>query len=264
MDYIVAIPSHKRADTLKEKTLNTLAHYAIPKRGIYIFVAPEEIQDYKAICKHYQLIPSVKGLAEQRNFIRKYFPAGQRIVYMDDDITGFISVCHQEAEHTECEQFIEGNSYYLKQIALPSLSEAIHSLFMEMEVQSVKLGGIYPVANGFFCSHGFTTKLSYIVGCFYAEINSHDPIYVLAENESQGEDYERTIRHFISGGIVRLNWMAPKTSYFNGKGGLVESRTIANFTDALRNIEAKFPDYCTLVERPNKYPKLRLKKLSAL
>lgn len=39
MDYVVAIPSYKRHDTLKKKTLNVLKDYRIPKQKIYVFVA---------------------------------------------------------------------------------------------------------------------------------------------------------------------------------------------------------------------------------
>jgi cellulose synthase/poly-beta-1,6-N-acetylglucosamine synthase-like glycosyltransferase len=48
-DYVIAIPSYKRVETLKEKTLATLAKYKISASKIYIFVAnKEEEAAYKA------------------------------------------------------------------------------------------------------------------------------------------------------------------------------------------------------------------------
>ena len=41
-DWIVAIPSYKRYDTIVEKTLSTLKHYKIPPSKITFFVADKE------------------------------------------------------------------------------------------------------------------------------------------------------------------------------------------------------------------------------
>ena len=49
-DYVIAIPSYKRADTLNKKTLNILKKTDIQlKEKVYIFVADEdEYELYKA------------------------------------------------------------------------------------------------------------------------------------------------------------------------------------------------------------------------
>ncbi|NBO60974.1 MAG: hypothetical protein EBU82_08395 [Flavobacteriia bacterium] len=44
-DYIVAIPSYKRTETLKEKTLAVLQRYKIPASKIFIFVADKEEEE---------------------------------------------------------------------------------------------------------------------------------------------------------------------------------------------------------------------------
>ena len=41
-DYVVAIPSYKRPNTLKTKTLRLLEHYEIDPKKVKIFVANEE------------------------------------------------------------------------------------------------------------------------------------------------------------------------------------------------------------------------------
>ena len=38
-DYVIAIPSYKRHDTLKNKTMKLLERYKVPKKRVYIFVA---------------------------------------------------------------------------------------------------------------------------------------------------------------------------------------------------------------------------------
>jgi cellulose synthase/poly-beta-1,6-N-acetylglucosamine synthase-like glycosyltransferase len=41
-DWMIAIPSYKRQDTLIEQTLATLKHYKIPPSRITVFVADKE------------------------------------------------------------------------------------------------------------------------------------------------------------------------------------------------------------------------------
>ena len=41
-NYVVAIPSYRRPDTLKNKTMKVLKHYGIEPKRIYIFVADTE------------------------------------------------------------------------------------------------------------------------------------------------------------------------------------------------------------------------------
>ena len=41
-DYVVAIPSYKRPDTLKNKTLKVLQKYKIDPKKIVVFVADKE------------------------------------------------------------------------------------------------------------------------------------------------------------------------------------------------------------------------------
>ena len=42
IDYKIAIPSYKRPEVIKQKTLRVLNEYKIPKERITIFVADEE------------------------------------------------------------------------------------------------------------------------------------------------------------------------------------------------------------------------------
>ena len=44
-DYVVCIPSYKRAELCKDKTLKTLQHHKIDSKRIYVYVANKE--DYK-------------------------------------------------------------------------------------------------------------------------------------------------------------------------------------------------------------------------
>ena len=102
-DYVVAIPSYKRAETLRDKTLSVLAEYKIPASKIYVFVADKEQEElYRSVLKpdsYGHMIIGVPGMANIRNFITEYFPVGKRIINMDDDIKGFLEFSSTSRRH---------------------------------------------------------------------------------------------------------------------------------------------------------------------
>ena len=71
MDYIIAIPSYKRPETIKTKTLSLLNAHNIPKDKITIFVANEdEYNEYQeSLNNEYKIVVGVPTIGEQRNFI---------------------------------------------------------------------------------------------------------------------------------------------------------------------------------------------------
>ena len=93
-DYVIAIPSYKRTETLKEKTLATLKKYKIEPSKIHIFVADkDEEKAYKEALpngSYGKIVVGIKGIKEIRNFITDYFPIGKKIICMDDDIKEFL------------------------------------------------------------------------------------------------------------------------------------------------------------------------------
>ena len=90
MDYVVCIPSYKRAETCNEKTLKMLQDNNIPVKNIYVYVANKtEFDEYKKVLdpklyKH--LVIGKKGLVPQRQFIMNQWKEGQSIVFFDDDV----------------------------------------------------------------------------------------------------------------------------------------------------------------------------------
>ena len=64
MDYKIAIPSYKRAETIKKKTLKLLSNYNIDPERIKVFVADKkEYNEYKkslALCDYGRKIRDIK------------------------------------------------------------------------------------------------------------------------------------------------------------------------------------------------------------
>jgi len=246
-DYVVAIPSYKRAETLRDKTLSVLAEYKISASKIYVFVADKEQEDlYRSVLKpgsYGHMIVGVPGMANIRNFITRYFPVGKRIINMDDDIKGFLEFSSTARRH---------------EIPLRSLDSLIKKGFSESAKTGFRLWGIYPVANGFFMKEGATSDLKYIIGAFWG-ITNPGPILTVTIDDK--EDYLRSlIMYVLDGGVLRFRDAAPITAYYKEAGGMQEERTKNRVTKSAEALHAAFPDLTKLnATKKSGYLELRLR-----
>ena len=91
-DYVIACRSYKRANIFPYKTYRMLAHNGLTDR-LYIFVANQEEKHLyeKALEGHpyKKIVIGEIGCAAVVRSICAYFPLGQRIVFMDDDLSRF-------------------------------------------------------------------------------------------------------------------------------------------------------------------------------
>jgi hypothetical protein len=251
-DYIVAIPSYKRAETLRDKTLTVLKEYGIEPSRIHVFVANKDEKDeYEKVLEkgtYGKLLVGVPKLGPQRNYMSDYYPVGKPILHMDDDISAFIEY-DTKAKRNEK--------------PLVNLKQVIQKGFSEAAKHGLRLWGIYPTPNGYFMDDKVDTDLRYIIGCFYGMFNpgTKGEKGIKLELEGDKEDYERSIRFYIAdGGVIRLRTVAPKTAYYTEKGGLQEYRTKKTILDGAQWIVKHFPDYATLnLTKKSGHPELRLR-----
>ena len=92
-DYRVAIPSYKRCEVIKDKTLSILDRYGIAPEKVTVFVADdEELGMYRDSLKGHKygenIVKGVPTIGEQRNWIERHYSEGTRLVMLDDDISG--------------------------------------------------------------------------------------------------------------------------------------------------------------------------------
>ena len=269
MNWIIAIPSHGRSKSINANTLKVLHDYDVPTNRIKVFVAPDEVEAYRStILSQIEIVPSIIGCIENRAYIRQYFPEGQHIVYIDDDIKGIFSVCDQSDNHATCETMKAKNNKspdYVKQIRLPDLCKFLTNAFNVLVLEGASFGGIYPIANGFFASHQYRTDLRYVCGGMYFEINHQD---IVLQGLQYAEDFERTgLFYKRDGKLIRFEWCMLKTPYYkgdgdSGAGGLVESRTIELTRLAQLKVIEMYPGYFSLVEptKNNKFYTLKVLK----
>ena len=82
-DYVVPIPSYKRAEQLRDQTLVTLKDANIAANRVAVFVADEAESDmYKSTLvpgTYGELIVGRTGITNQRDFISMYYPEGRTL-----------------------------------------------------------------------------------------------------------------------------------------------------------------------------------------
>lgn len=246
-DWIIAIPSYKRAETLRDKTLTVLQHYRIPVSKIHVFVANKQEHDtYKATLKPgtYGFMHIAEpGMAAVRNYITRFFPVGKAIFSMDDDIRGFIE--YSAGAHRN-------------EKPLKSLIELIETGFAQARKTGFRLFGTYPIPNGFFMKPTVTTDLRYLPGGAWGIINP-GPILTLTLDDK--EDYLRTLMMYIlDGGVIKFNGIAPLTVGYQGDGGMQEERTMDRIDASARAMVAAFPDLVKInLTKKSGKPEVRLR-----
>ena len=232
MDYTIVIPSYKRQHILQEKTLTTLSKYKIPKEKIYVFVANKEEYDiYKAALDpstYGHLVVGVPGLAAVRNFISSYFPKGNRLVSCDDDIRGFIEFDKTKKRHER---------------ELVDFKGVIERGFKECTAKGANLWGLYPSANGYFMKDTVNYDLKFIIGNCFGYINFKNE-RKLTVTTGPKDDYERSLLYYKEDGVlVRLNFVAAKTSIYTTPGGLQDGKRLTRVKKDVKGLMKKYPEY---------------------
>lgn len=237
----IAIPSYKRPVQLRDATLALLQKHGIPAERIDVFVADaaEEWEYATTLTNgtYGRLIIAVPGMGAVRNFMTDYYEDGQPILFIDDDITDFLTLTD----------------------ASLNLSVFIDQGFTECVERGLRLWGIYPVANRYFMRGGMTDGLTYIVGCFYGCINNRS-IHVSLDDK---EDFERTMLYFLAdGGVLRYRWIAPLTRYYKNPGGMATTRTKQRILDSAQQLADEYPDLCRLnLKKKSGHAEVRLLRL---
>jgi hypothetical protein len=246
-DWVIAIPSYRRADTLRDKTLATLKGYKVDRDRIHVFVAnKDEHAAYKATLDpttYGHMHIAEPGMAAVRNYITHFFPVGKPIFNIDDDIRGFI-------------EYSEGTKR--NERPLRDLVGLITEGFREAKRSGYRLFGFYPVANGYFMKPGHTTDLRYIIGAVWGIIN---PGKILTVTIDDKEDYLRSvIMYVLDGGVLRFNNVAPVSAYYKEPGGMQETRTMDRIRTSAEAMVSAFPDLVTInLTKKSGMPEVRLR-----
>ena len=253
-DYVVAIPSYRRPQTLKNKSLRVLQEHKIDPNRIHIFVADKEqekvYQDELPKGSYKKIIVGVPGIKNIRNFMPNYFKEGQKIFYMDDDIGQIF----ENFNNNHVPKRLDKNTYDKKQnklVKLKNLHKFIENAFALAKKKKMDNWGVYPVENPYFMkpttrnSEDYTsTYLSYIIGFMTGVINNRKAEIRTIDDK---EDYERSIKYYLKdGGVLRFNNVTCRTNCYKEPGGMQVERTKKRIHDSAVYLTKKYPNLCTL------------------
>ena len=247
-DYQIAIPSYKRPQRIAETALAYLDSTNIDMSRVTVFLADEE--ESEAYRKTLERFPGVrtavgcgKGLANARNAINDHYPAGTRLMEIDDDVLRI------------WEKTGEDGSNEMKHCT--DLEALIAKAF---DAANGTLWCIYPNKNPFFMKRDKirTSGLWYAEGAVFGYVVQHRPYeYVDLDH---GEDYLRSLQFFEAhGAVTRIDGYGAQSRYWDEPGGLQEIRTPELISQSLKEIEARYPHLTTLYYDKKGRPNLRLK-----
>jgi hypothetical protein len=244
--YLNAIHTYNRSDVISNKTLKTLYEGNITKNKIYIFVANQKEYDlYKknVLPQLYnKIVIGKKGITQQRNVIANYFPEGQYVISMDDDI--------------ESLEILKGD----KLVKLKNINDFFTDAYKLLKKNNLYIWGIYPVRNPFFMYKETSYDLRFIIGLLFGFITRHNSKLKMSSKLEMKEDYEQSILYFkMDGGVIRFNNITAKTK-FNSEGGLGSDRYERNKL-ASEYLYKKYPDIISIFQRKNKMYEVKLKRL---
>lgn len=263
-DYVICIPSYKRAIVCMNETIMTLYENKILFNKIYIFVANKkeldeyatslEVKEHELGCKLVnKIIVGKKGLVQQREFIEQQWPKNKHIVFIDDDVRSVDLLLSGAFKNHSLDYFIK-------------------KAFKECMKHCSFIWGIHPTYNEHFRrpNREMSLELRYIVGAFYGIINRpkmKEIKLTLTRKNSQKEDVERSIKYFIHDGImVRFNKIGFETTYFKKDGGglgRLEDRLNA-MKHASEKLERKYSDYGYSKTRKTGLSEFAVKKVHPL
>ena len=244
MDYKIAIPSYKRPETIKQKTLRILNEHNIDKNKITIFVADtqEEAEYKQSLQDQYKIVVGVPTIGKQRNFIEKYYNEGTQLMMFDDDLD---AICKKNKKELIDIQDLE--------------QDFIYKGFDLCKQYNVNIFGLYAAANPYFMKNRIYTKLCYIPGGVFGIVVNHDPFLERVTNH--GEDYEYSIRQYIKNkALIRFDYLTIKSKFFKEAGGLQTIRTKEYIYNSIYQIYSMFPQYCKMyIRKSTGNAELRLK-----
>lgn len=235
MKYV--IPSYKRADILKNKTLKYLERHNVKKTDIYIIVRNDD--DGYDIFSDYNIVKTdVKGIGRTHNFVTEYFEEGEWICEIDDDLTDMI-----DTENKSIDNFIE----------------VIDDMKERISLRGYSYGGFYSTPNPFFMKNikdEYTYDLRYMLGLIRVRRIRKDIIL----ETNYAEDFENCILYYIrDGGIVKQNYIAGKTNNYANGGCNGDGRNIESEKMDKEFLSQKYSKYCNLFQRKNGRWDLRLR-----
>jgi hypothetical protein len=236
----IAIPSHKRSDTINKETLRILKEHKLLDVTT-VFVAGSELSDYKnCICR---VVDGRMGRMQQINYIFDYYDDDQELIIMDDDIEEF---CQKDGR---------------KLVPLESLEDLCVKGFELLEKHGAGLFGVYMMDNPFYMKDKISNGLYFIDGTFCGLINMHDPQLRLTSPYRTGREMS-LLRYLYCGNNIRFNNVCYKSREFTHPGGMqTDPDRMKKMEEAAIYLHKKFPDLTELFRHKDNSLQIRFRRM---
>ena len=256
MEYRINVPSYRRAEVVKARTLDFLTRNNVDRERVKIWVADEkEYEVYRStLDASWDIGVSQPGLVHSRCFYHQQYEKGTPLLSIDDDVSDLL---------------VEENKKLVPYRG--DFNTFVETGFRLSEENHVRHWGINGAANPMFLKKQITVGLRYIIGAFTGSY-AHDPIWDATKRitESSGEDFLSTLMAFSrDGAVLRFDGMSIKTAYF-APGGIdaeLKSRGIeeraTDHAAQLVNIAKQYPGLAKTYTKAGGVTNIRLKTITA-
>lgn len=252
MTYQIAIPSYHRHDRIGRLTLSVLAAGGVDMSRVDVWVASEDemrlyrpvVEPFGAALRCHGLGP---GIGVTRNAIALAYEPGTRLLELDDDIQMIVQAV--------------GDGPVLVR------AERLHDWIEKgFAVADGLLWCLYPAANAFYMSPNRyrRTGLWYAEGAWFGftvaprDDNEHQMVGC-----DHGEDFERSIKHFLhDGAVARLDMLAVRSRYWVEPGGLQDCRTPDNVRAGVDYVCRTYPGFAKSFTTKQGRLNIRLRKFT--
>jgi hypothetical protein len=208
MDYVIAIPTYRRATLFAAKTLAYLQTTdALADGRLHLFLSDDEdARAYSALPgKH--VVTGARNVVEKFNAIHNHFPEGTHVLVMEDDVA-----------LVECPQ--PGTN---QKRPLQALDAVVRRGFEEIPLGG--LWGIAPHDNAFYMTGKVKHGLFLVVAHAFGFVSTGGDPYLAIRGPSK-TDYERTCRYYVRyGEVVRIDSVGVKTNSYSAAGGMQADHT---------------------------------------
>lgn len=202
--YEVAVPSRGRPARIATCTLAALRDGGVPPERVRVFVAPDEVETYRAqldglgLCRG--VVAGGDDLRAQRVAISEFYGDGARVVQIDDDMRAVVRRVNERRLAK-----VEGD-----------LAIEFEQAFDLAAAAGCRLWGVYPTANAGWMKPRTRQGLSFICGGLFGHVVDTGMPHVL----SQKEDFERTLRYWqADGAVLRVEWLSFRSTMY-APGGM--------------------------------------------
>jgi hypothetical protein len=246
-NWIVIIPSYRRAETTAKKTLTTLKAGGVPADRVFVFLSDWEERDayqreITAMGYPVELYEGALGCMENREAYIKMIDEGIPIVHIDDDVTGIF-------------RYVNPKKYE----RVKELAPVYECGFDCCQKVGTALWCVYPVSNPFFMGTKIRSGFYYAEGSMYGTINSWDE--ALLPSVPFKEDWERSILYYIKyGKIIRMDAICYESAFYTEPGGMQADgqRTLEAQAEACRVLLRKYPELVEVNTARKNHPDIKL------